>query len=282
MTDAVISWGVSWADCDNNGYEDLFVTVFGQSTSCILYKNNGNGTFTNATSPAGLTGLTALSAVWGDYDSDGDMDLYTAGTGSSGNHLFQNSGDSTKKWLEIKLVGVQSNKSGVGAQIAIRAGSLQMMREITTGVGYRSQNMLVAHFGLDTNRIVDSIVVRWPSNRTNLQRNIAVNQRITIEEAIAPQVSESSDLPSQTELLQNYPNPFNPSTHIRYSVARQGHVRIAVYNELGQLVQTLVDKDHSPGFHEVLFDGSRLSSGTYYYQIVMGSTIETRKLIIIK
>jgi hypothetical protein len=282
VTDAVISWGVTWADYDNNGYEDLFVNVFGQSTSCILYKNNGNGTFTNATSQAGLTGLTALSAVWGDYDSDGDMDLYTAGTGSTGNHLFRNGGDSTKNWFEVKLVGIQSNRSGVGAQITLKAGPLRMLREITTGVGYRSQNMMVAHFGLDTNRTVDSIIVKWPSGRTNTQPNVVSNQRITLTEAIAPHVSESAEIPSQTKLLQNYPNPFNPSTNIRYTVARQAHVEIVVYDVLGRGHRVVVDKDHNAGMYEIVFDASSLSSGVYYYQMRTGSQIETRKFVFMK
>lgn len=282
MSDAVISWGVTWADYDNNGYEDCFVAVSGQSTSCLLYKNNTNGTFSNVTNQAGLGSLVQLSGAWADYDNDGNMDLYTSGAASAGNHLFRNGGDPTKKWLEIKLVGIQSNKSGVGAQIATKAGSLQMLREITTGVGYRSQNMMVAHFGLDTNRTVDSIIVKWPSGRTNIQLNVGSNQRITITEAIAPHVGEFAELPSQTKLLQNYPNPFNPGTIIRYTVGRQERVQIVVYDGLGRTLDMVVDKDHSAGTYEIEFIASSLSSGVYYYQMKSGSMIETRKFVVMK
>jgi len=182
ITDPVISWGVSWADFDNNGYEDCFVTVSGQSTNCILYKNNGNGTFTNVTAQAGLSGLVQLCAVWGDYNNDGFMDLYTSGAPSAGNHLFRNNGDPTKRWLKVNLVGTQSNRAGIGAQIIIVAGNLRMMREVNTGAGYRSQNMLTAHFGLDTNTTADSVIVRWPSGIVTIRTNVGANQTLTIVE----------------------------------------------------------------------------------------------------
>lgn len=213
ITDAVISWGVTWADYDNNGYEDLFVNVFGSSTSCLLYKNNGDGTFTNITTQAGLSSLTQLSAIWGDYDRDGDMDLYTAGTGSTGNHLFKNNGDSTKKWIEVTLIGTQSNKAGVGAQIDVRAGSLRMMREINTGVGYRSQNMLRAHLGLGTNAVADSIVVRWPGGVTSVRTNVAANQTITITEQQSPLAPHIIAYPDTLTLVQA--NRYTDSLWIR-------------------------------------------------------------------
>ena len=196
ITDGVISWGVTWADYDNNGYEDLFVNAFGQSTSCVLYKNNGDGTFTNVTAQAGLAALTQLSTIWGDYDNDGDMDLYGAGTGSTGNRLYRNNGDSTKKWLEINLAGTTSNRFGVGAQIEVYAGALHMMREANTGAGYRSQNMLTAHFGLGANPQADSIIVRWPNQQHSrtVRRSVNANQVITIaEQQIAPHIVAAPD-----------------------------------------------------------------------------------------
>jgi hypothetical protein len=66
--------GVAVGDYDNDGYPDLFVTAYGR---CILYHNNGNGTFTDVTDKAGL-GLAGwtTSAVWFDYDNDGRLDLF--------------------------------------------------------------------------------------------------------------------------------------------------------------------------------------------------------------
>lgn len=292
ITDGVISWGVTWADYDNDGYEDLFVNVFGQSTSCLLYKNNGNGTFTNVTSAAGLTGLTALSAIWGDYDGDGDMDLYTSGTGSTGNHLFKNNADTTNKWLKVNLVGTTANRSGVGAQIEVYAGSLRMMREVNTGVGYRSQNMLTPHFGLGTNTRADSIVVRWPNQQhtRTVTRNVNARQVITINES-GVSVPESA-APVGFALMQNYPNPFNPSTTIPFSLPEQASVRLKVLDLLGQEVATLVEGETPAGGHSVVWNGRSttgrdVASGIYICRLEAHSKSsmsynESRKLILLR
>jgi hypothetical protein len=281
MSDPVISWGVTWADFDNNGFEDCFVAVSGQSTSCLIYRNNGDGTFTNVTNAAGLGSLVQLSAAWADYDHDGDMDLYTSGSASNGNHLFRNNGDSTKRWLEIALVGTQSNASGIGAQIVVNAGPLRMLREVATGVGYRSQNSMTVHFGLDTCHTADSIIVRWPRGMVSTLEGVAANQTITIVEGTTS-AREPVPLPSKTMMLQNYPNPFNPSTRIRYVVAERQHVVLSVVDQLGRLVDVLVDNNLNPGTYEAVLDGSRMASGIYYCRLCAGHTVETGKVVLLR
>ena len=97
--------GVSWGDYNNDGYMDLFIARGKQGSmiqGCTLYKNNGNGTFTDVTASAGLN-LTACcwNGVWGDYDNDGRLDLYIVDSGVTGegagnaNFLFQNNGNGT-------------------------------------------------------------------------------------------------------------------------------------------------------------------------------------------
>ena len=285
ITDAVISWGVTWADYDNNGYEDLFINAFGQSSSCLLYRNNGNGTFTNVTSEAGLSGLTQLSAIWGDYDQDGSMDLYTSGTGSTGNHLFKNNGDSTRRWVEINLLGGLvggNNTFGVGAQIEIKAGALRMMREVNTGVGYRSQNMLTAHFGLGTNTIIDTLIIRWPAVPfTTLYTNLSTNQVLRLGE-FPPLSVPASNHPEGFHLAQNYPNPFNPSTIINYSIARAERVTLEVVDILGRKIATLVDDQRSPGHYAVTWDAAKHASGIYLYRLNTGSATQTKKMMLFK
>jgi hypothetical protein len=198
---------VTWADYDNNGYEDVFVNASGQSTTCALFMNNGDNTFTNVTGSAGLPAIAQLSAAWGDYDSDGFMDLYTAGAASAGNHLFRSGGDSTKHWLKVNLVGTQSNRDGIGAQVTVKAGSLRMMREVNTGVGYRSQNMLTPHFGLNTNLMADSVIVRWPSGITSVVTNVPADMPLGVMEesqVLAPAILVFPDTITMTPV-----NPFD-------------------------------------------------------------------------
>jgi arylsulfate sulfotransferase len=83
-------------------------------------------------------------------------------------------------------------------------------------------------------------------------------------------------------LSQNYPNPFNPITVIDYSVPKQSYVIIKVYDILGNEIKTLVNESKLPGFYEVEFDASNLSSGIYLYSLRAGSYMKTKKMVLIR
>jgi len=88
-------------------------------------------------------------------------------------------------------------------------------------------------------------------------------------------------------LLQNYPNPFNPSTKIKYSipsVETYGHasVQLVVYDILGREVAELVNEQQKPGYYEVQFDASKLTSGVYFYKLQAGSFLQTKKMILLR
>lgn len=88
--------------------------------------------------------------------------------------------------------------------------------------------------------------------------------------------------PVSYALGQNYPNPFNPTTVIKYSMPEQSRVILGIYNALGQRVALLVNEVQDAGFREVTFDGSRLSSGVYFYRLQAGSFIDTKKILLLK
>jgi hypothetical protein len=88
--------------------------------------------------------------------------------------------------------------------------------------------------------------------------------------------------PIEYSLSQNYPNPFNPSTTIAYSILKDGLVTLKVYDVLGEEVATLINEVQSAGTRNITFTASELSSGVYYYQLVSGEFISTKKLILMK
>jgi hypothetical protein len=83
-------------------------------------------------------------------------------------------------------------------------------------------------------------------------------------------------------LEQCYPNPFNPVTHIDFQIAKWSTVTIAVYDVLGREVQTLFRGTASAGAHTVAFDGTRFSSGVYFYRLEAGAFSDTKKLVLMK
>jgi polygalacturonase len=98
----------------------------------------------------------------------------------------------------------------------------------------------------------------------------------------------NNNLVNNFELYQNYPNPFNPSSVIKYEIPSVSHVKISIYNLLGQLVQEIANNIQSSGIHEISFNATGLSSGVYYYSIqadpVDGklSYKNTKKMILLK
>lgn len=98
----------------------------------------------------------------------------------------------------------------------------------------------------------------------------------------------NSILPQEYSLSQNFPNPFNPKTTIKYALPFESEVKLAVYNLLGEVVKELVSGVQNPGFHEVDFDASSISSGVYLYRISARSLHnskefrEVKKLILMK
>ncbi|MBX7046559.1 MAG: T9SS type A sorting domain-containing protein [Ignavibacteria bacterium] len=92
----------------------------------------------------------------------------------------------------------------------------------------------------------------------------------------------SSEIPAGYSLRQNYPNPFNPSTKISFDIPASSHVNLSVYNMLGKEVETLVNENLKAGKYEVSFNGSSLSSGTYYYKLTAGKFTISKVMTLIK
>jgi hypothetical protein len=93
---------------------------------------------------------------------------------------------------------------------------------------------------------------------------------------------KKSGIPDMYELRQNYPNPFNPNTKIIYLIPEQSHVRLNVYDLLGNEVAKLVDGIKAVGSYEVYFDGANLSSGVYLYHFQAGQFSSLRKMILLR
>ncbi|MFC2085294.1 T9SS type A sorting domain-containing protein [Bacteroidota bacterium] len=94
--------------------------------------------------------------------------------------------------------------------------------------------------------------------------------------------TETKSVADNFYLSQNYPNPFNPSTKIKYSIPKQNIVTLKVFDVLGGEVATLVNKEHSQGNYEIEFNGNNLTSGIYFYRLIAGNYIETKKMILVK
>ncbi len=94
--------------------------------------------------------------------------------------------------------------------------------------------------------------------------------------------TDPDETPEQISLEQNYPNPFNPVTIITFEMPVNDHVRLEVFDVLGQRISTLINEQISAGQHQVQFDASDLNSGVYFYRLETDTFVETRKMMLVK
>ena len=91
-----------------------------------------------------------------------------------------------------------------------------------------------------------------------------------------------NEIPNEFKLIQNYPNPFNPITKIRFDLPKNANVKLTIYDMLGREIETLVNEQLNAGRYEVAFDGTKYTSGVYYYRLNAGEFVETKKMILVK
>ncbi len=129
-----------------------------------------------------------------DFDNDGDYDIVVnTNPGDCGKKsvppvLLRNDVGQNRDWLAIKLTGTESNRDAIGAQVTISCVNesgkvVQMLRHVTAGGGYASQNSDRIYFGLGNNARIESVSVSWPSGKKEVYRNVATNQFLKISES---------------------------------------------------------------------------------------------------
>ncbi len=191
-----VGWGTSFFDYDNDSRLDIFV-VNGSTNqqednprklipmNNLLFWNEGPSKgFAEVSSVSGQAfsyGNVGRGAAFGDYDNDGDVDVFIVNNCGEG-VLLRNDGGNKNNWLEVRLVGTKSNRSAMGAKIKIVCGNISQIREVNNQSSYLSQNSLVQHFGLLKCNRIDSLKIQWPGGTSQEFTNIPVNQKIEITE----------------------------------------------------------------------------------------------------
>lgn len=173
--------GIAWGDYDNDGNIDLYVLA--DPGYNILYHNNGDGTFTDITYEAGAGDpqySVSVGLATGDYNDDGFLDLYIANV-DSWYILLTNDGNENH-WLKLRLTGVTSNRSAIGARVELSTGEMHQMRVVGAGCGFQSQNSLEVEFGLGAHETIDTISIYWLSGLVSTLHDVAVDQILHIME----------------------------------------------------------------------------------------------------
>jgi hypothetical protein len=191
-------WGNGIVDFDNDGWKDLFVARSNVMDNISLlnpnrtyeepntvFRNLGNGKFEDVSATAGADFQLKAAhrgVAFGDLDNDGRIDAVVSVLGGPVK-LFHNISPATNHWVLLKLVGTNSNRMGIGAQVHIvTPDNRSQWSEATTATGYASSSDSRVHFGLGANTRIRDLEIRWPSGVRQSLHDVGGDQILTIEE----------------------------------------------------------------------------------------------------
>ena len=190
-----IGWGTALFDYDNDGDLDIFVTngsTFQELKNPevlipqvdALYRNDGDGSFSDVSEISGITGLptrVGRGATFGDYDNDGDIDIFVVN-----NHapptLLRNDGGNRNRWLHVELIGTDGNRNAIGAKIQLKTADRTQVREVYAGESYMSANSFIVEFGVGDATQIETLQVTWLNGDVQKLHNIPANQRLRVKQ----------------------------------------------------------------------------------------------------
>ena len=279
-----VSWGCVFADFDNNSYQDLYVANGWITTpdfipsrlnqNDVFFSNSSSGF--NKETEIGIENTDVSRGVaYSDYDQDGDLDILVVNqnvpmvAGGWRTKLFRNDTESSGNYLQIDLIGYESNRNGFGSKVFLVAKNQSFVQELVGASSHCSQNSSVLHFGLDTISIVDTIIVDWLGDIENdTLYNISANQRIKIYEdslgtimdtMIIDTTSTSAISSNNSSSLSIYPNPTSDCLGV-IIVPKMINVKFQIFNLTGEKVESGL-------IYDECIDVSKLRSGMYLIKV---------------
>lgn len=289
LYDPVQTWSSAVADFDNDGDMDILVGASSFADGGHKYmRNNGNGTFTDATAGTGWenNNTTSTEHVAYDFNNDGFVDvlggggkiMYNNGDGTftgiasgvyiggfgdlnndgfidvqNGNRVNYNNGNDNH-WLKLNLQGIQSNRNGIGARVEIFGSWGKQIREVRSGEGFRYMSSLNVHFGIGAATTIDQVVVKWPSGVVDTFNNVSPDQTLFVVEGSTLGIDDFS-----LHSVRLYPNPVSNELHIHTNGIEISEVRVCDLS--GKLLFATKTEKES-------LELGKLATGYYLVQII--------------
>jgi len=200
LTSRTTAWGVGIFDFDNDGNKDLFTANADILDNAMelahrpyplpnrVLRNKGDLTFEDMSSKAGQSFSVAAAhraAAFGDLNNDGRIDVVVTVLNGPP-EIWMNRSGSQNHWIILKLVGVKSNRDGLGTKIKITTSQGIQYNQATTAVSYNSSSDRRVHFGLGSASVVETIELTWPSGIKQVLKKIKADQILTVTESASP------------------------------------------------------------------------------------------------
>ena len=216
-TDEGLTTTACWGDYDNDA--DLDVITISDSTFLLkYYQNDGAGNFTNIEAgELGTIDKHQSGGTTGDYDQDGDLDIFIPGPDDHFSFL-RNDLDNAYNWIQFLLEGTASNSSAIGSKIWLhcKIDGIEVVqhREVSSCNAFFGMNSLVQHFGLKTATSIDSLSIIWPTGEREVFYELAVNQFHIIEEGQGGTINTEKTAAYPKPEINIYPNPASSQLNI--------------------------------------------------------------------
>ena len=197
LTSRSTAWGVGVFDFDNDGYKDLFTANSDILDNAMelahrpfalpnqVFRNKGDLTFEDLSAKAGASFAVPAAhrgAAFGDLNNDGRIDVVVTVLNGSP-EIWMNRSNRQNHWIILKLVGVKSNRDGLGTKVKVTTSLGTQYNHATTAVSYNSSSDKRVHFGLGSAGIVDRIELTWPSGIKQVLKNVKADQILTVTES---------------------------------------------------------------------------------------------------
>jgi enediyne biosynthesis protein E4 len=195
-----LGWGTAFLDYDNDAWPDILLVnghvypevegkVVGQTfrQARVLYRNQEGQRFVNVSEIVGpgiADERSSRGMAVGDYDNDGDVDVFINNMGDSPS-LLKNQGGNRQAFLSLFLVGTKSNRNGIGARVTVTAGGRKQLGEVRSGSSFMSHSDFRLHFGLAKLNKAERIEIQWPSGIQQVMENVKANQFLEVVEPAA-------------------------------------------------------------------------------------------------
>ncbi|MFZ0305114.1 MAG: CRTAC1 family protein [Terracidiphilus sp.] len=196
-TSRLTAWGAGIFDFDNDGFKDLFTSdadILDNSMELAhrpyalsngVFRNRGNLTFEDLSSKAGRSFSVPAAhrgAAFGDLNNDGKIDVVVTVLNGPP-EIMMNRTENANHWILLNLIGVKSNRDGLGAKVKITTALGSQYNQATTAVSYNSSSDKRVHFGLGSAASIDRIEIAWPSGIHQLLTNVKADQILNVKEA---------------------------------------------------------------------------------------------------